>query len=384
MTNLMALYKKAENNERLTAEEALLLAKESDFLTLAKLANERSKAISGHRVSYLIDRNINYTNVCRAICRFCAFYRPKGHKEAYEISFEELDQKIQEALDLYATQILLQGGIHPDYKIDYYTKLISHIRDHFKIQIHAFSPPEIDWIAKNSNLSYRETVRELKAAGLQSIPGGGGEILVDRVRDRISLNKCTSQEWLDVMEAAHLEGLKTTSTMMMGHVETWEERIEHMQRLRELQDQTDGFLSFIPWTFQPENTALNPKLKKNTDVKLASSHDYLRLIAVARLFLDNIKHIQASNLTQGIKVGQTALNFGADDMGSIMLEENVVSSAGCDGAVKLDSENVLHAILESGHEPYQRNTYYDEVHHERTQSLIEKIKKEKQSRYAVA
>lgn len=376
---MKTLYAKAKDGTRLTPDDALRLATEGDFLTLAALANERSLALNGKRVSYLIDRNINYTNVCRAICRFCAFYRPKGHKEAYELSHADIDQKIREALEQGATQILMQGGIHPDWKIDYYVDLISHIKKTHPIQIHAFSPPELDWVAKNSGLTYAETVRALKNAGLGSIPGGGAEILVDDVRNRIAIDKCTSQEWLDVMAAAHNEGLKTTSTMMMGHVETWSDRIEHMRKLRDVQDQTGGFVSFIPWTFQPENTALNPKRKKNVDVSLATSHEYLRLVAVARLFLDNIKHIQVSNLTQGIKVGQMALNFGADDMGSIMLEENVVSSAGCDGAVKLDTETLVKAILESGFEPYQRDTFYDEVHAEKTRAIVAKISA--QSRY---
>jgi cyclic dehypoxanthinyl futalosine synthase len=375
MNALDDLYRKSEATERLSPEDALKLARDGDFLTLGRLADRRSKALNGRNIAYLIDRNVNYTNVCRAICRFCAFYRPKGHKEAYELSYDELDHKIREALEANATQVLLQGGIHPDYKIDYYSAMIAHIKKTHEIQIHAFSPPEIDWIAKNSGLTYRETVRILKEAGLGSIPGGGAEILVDAVRDRIAVDKCSSDEWLGVMEAAHEEGLRTTSTMMMGHVESWEDRIEHMRRLRDVQDRTGGFLSFIPWTFQPEHTALNPKLKKNTDVRLATSHEYLRLVAVARLFLDNFRHIQASNLTQGMKVGQMALNFGADDMGSVMLEENVVSSAGCDGAVKLNDEAIVAAIVESGHEPYQRDTFYNEVFADRTRELAAKARK---------
>lgn len=369
MTECHALYDKIARNTRLTADEAVFLARYGDFLTLGRLANERSKALNGKRVAYLIDRNINYTNVCRAVCRFCAFYRPKGHKEAYVLSKDELDTKIREALTAGATQVLLQGGIHPDFKIDYYVDLIAHIKKNHPIQIHAFSPPEIDWVAKNSGLTYAETVKALKEAGLGSIPGGGAEILVDAVRDRIAVDKCSSDEWLGVMEAAHREGVRTTATMMMGHVENWEQRIEHMNRLRDVQDRTNGFLSFIPWTFQPDNTAMNPRLKKNTDVRLASAHEYLRLVAVARLFLDNFRHIQASNLTQGVKVGQMAINFGADDMGSVMLEENVVSSAGCDGAMQLDPQILVQSIVESGHEPYQRDTFYAEVFPERTREL---------------
>lgn len=376
------LYNKIESGERLSESDALELVQRADFLKLASLANKKSKTLNSNRVAYLIDRNINYTNICKAICRFCAFYRKPGHKEAYELSFEEIDHKIVEALAQGATQVLLQGGIHPDWKIDYYEKLIAHIKENHDIMIHAFSPSEINYFAKISGLSLDETLTRLKKAGLNSIPGGGAEILVDRVRDRISIDKCTTQEWLDVMEAAHNVGLRTTSTMMMGHVETWAERIEHLRRLRDLQDKTGGFISFIPWTFQPENTALNPLLKKNTDVHLASTHEYLRLIAIARLFLDNIPHIQVSNLTQGIKVGQMALNFGADDMGSIMLEENVVSSAGCDGAAKLDSELLIKNILESGHAPYQRDTFYNEVRGDNTLAIVNKVKS--QLRYAVA
>ena len=374
MLNLNEIYKKAENRERLTTEEALNLAQNGDFLKLGELANSRSKALHGKRVSYLIDRNINYTNVCKAICRFCAFYRPKGHKEAYVLTYEQISQKIIEALEAGATQILMQGGIHPDLKIDYYIELVSYIKkNHPEIAIHSFSPPELHYIAEISKLSLKDTMQKLKDAGLQSVPGGGGEILVDRVRERLTINKCSTQEWLDVMIASHSVGVKTTSTMMMGHVETWAERIEHLQRLRDVQDQTGGFISFIPWTFQADNTALNPKLKKNNDVNLATPHEYLRLLAVARLFLDNIDHIQASNLTVGQKVGQMALYYGANDMGSIMLEENVVSSAGCDGAVKLNDEEIIRSILESDHQPYQRNTFYDEVNPERTQKIIDSV-----------
>jgi len=376
------LYSKIKNNERLSSEEALHLAYKGDFLKLGELANEKSKTINGDRVAYLIDRNINYTNVCNAICRFCAFYRTKGHKEAYEITFEELDKKIVEALDQGATQVLLQGGVHPDHKIDFYTRLISHIKKNHKIQIHAFSPPEIDHIAKNSELSNAEVVKKLKSVGLNSIPGGGAEILVDEIRERIAIGKCSANEWLAVMEAAHKVGVRTTSTMMLGHAERWPHRIEHLQRLREVQDRTKGFISFIPWTFQPDHTALNPKLKKNSDVVLASSHEYLRLVAIARLFLDNIDHIQTSNLTQGIKVGQLALNFGADDMGSIMLEENVVSSAGCDGASKLESKKLIKAILETGHKPYQRDTFYNEVFPEKTKQIVSEANSE--LRYSLA
>jgi len=382
MQDLHTLYEKVQNGTRLTPEDALTLGTQGDFLTLAALADERSKALNGTRVSFLIDRNINYTNICNVICRFCAFYRPKGHKQAWELTYEQIDQKIKETLELHGTQILMQGGIHPDYKIDYYEQLVAHIKANHKIDLHAFSPPEIHYFAKHSGLSNVEALTRLKAAGLDSIPGGGAEILVDEVRERIAIGKCNSQEWLDVMEAAHSIGLRTTATMMFGHAETWAHRIEHMRKLRDLQDRTHGFISFIPWTFQPDNTALNPKLKKNTDVHIASSHEYLRVLATARLFLDNFQHIQVSALTQGLKIAQTGLRFGADDMGSVMLEENVVSSAGCDGAAKLEDDLMIKAILESGHTPFQRNTLYGEVNAERTRELLASLGT--QSRFAAA
>jgi cyclic dehypoxanthinyl futalosine synthase len=371
--DINSVYDKAAKGERLTSADALLLAHEGQFLKLAELADARNRKLNGNRVAYLIDRNINYTNICAAICRFCAFYRPSGHREAYVLTFEQIDHKIKETLEQHGTQILMQGGIHPDYKIDYYVNLVSHIKKHHPIDIHAFSPPEIHYFAKLSGISNREAVRQLKAAGLGSIPGGGAEILVDEIRDRIAIGKCSAQEWLDVMEAAHLEGVRTTATMMFGHAERWGHRIEHLQKLRDLQDRTGGFISFIPWTFQPDNTPLNPKLKKNTDVHLASSHEYLRLLAVARLFLDNFRNIQVSALTQGLKVAQTGLDFGANDMGSVMIEENVVSSAGCDGAVKLEDVLMVKAIVESNRSPYQRNTFYDEVNPARTRELVERL-----------
>lgn len=371
--DLKQLYQKCENNNRLTAAEALFLAQNGDFITLGFLANQKCKNQHGKRVAYLIDRNINYTNVCNAICKFCAFYRPKGHKEAWELTLDQLDEKIKETIALGGTQILLQGGVHPDYKIDYYLRMIGHIKKNHAIQIHAFSPPEIDNIARLSGLSYEDTISQLKEVGLQSIPGGGAEILIDEIRERIAIGKCTAQQWLDVMEAAHRVGVKTTSTMMFGHAERWHHRIEHMQKLRDLQDRTGGFISFIPWNFQPDHTAMNPKLKKNTDVQLATSHEYLRVIAISRLFLDNFDHIQVSTLTQGVKVAQIALEFGANDMGSIMLEENVVSAAGCDGAIQLDSEKMIKAIVESGHIPYQRDTFYNEVFPEKTKNYVKEL-----------
>lgn len=359
--NLDHIYKKAQNNERLTTEDALILAEHGDFLKLAELANQRSKELNGNRVAYLIDCNINYTNICRTGCQFCAFSRPKNHAEAWELSYDELDQLISQSTKAGCHRVLLQGGMHPDHKIDDYEKLISHIKKNHDIHIHAFSPPEIDFIANESGISIKEAIERLIKAGLTSIPGGGAEILSDDIRGRVSPKKCSSQEWLDVMAMAHKLGLKTTATMMMGHVERWAHRISHLRKLRDLQDQTEGFISFIAWTFQPGNTALDPS--NNRDIKLATAHEYLRLVSITRLFLDNFKHIQASALTQGDKIAQISLNFGADDIGSIMLEEKVVASAGCNVALEHSEKELVRAISESGHTPFQRDTMYNELRH---------------------
>ena len=353
--NLNQIYQKAEAHERLSTEEGLLLAEQGDFLKLAELANKRAKHINGNKVAYLIDCNINYTNICKTHCKFCAFYRPKGQAEAWELSFAELDQKIQNAVALGGSRILLQGGIHPDYRIEDYERLIAHIHKNHKIHIHAFSPSEIDDMAKTSGLSNTDVLKRLCAAGLKSIPGGGAEILVDEIRKQISPQKLNSQEWLDVMAAAHKLGIKTTATMMIGHVENWTHRLAHLRKLRDLQDKTEGFISFIAWSFQPENTHLH------NNVNLTTAHEYLKLVAIARLFLDNVPHIQASTLTQGDKVAQIALNFGADDIGSIMIEEQVVAAAGCDGVLIHTKEDLIKSIVASGHEPYQRDTMYQPV-----------------------
>jgi len=263
--------------KRINSTEALSLAADGDILTLGRLAQEIAHQKNNNRVAYLIDRNINYTNVCQARCNFCAFYRPTSHHpESYDLSFPEIDQKIRETLEQGGTRILMQGGLHPDHTIDYYEKLISHIKNTHPIHIHAFSPPEIHHVATKAGISYTDALQRLKKAGLKTIPGGGAEILVDRIRDQMILGKCHTQEWLDVMEEAHQLEIRSTATMMMGHIESWEDRIEHISQLRSLQDKTGGFLSFIPWTFQPDNTAMNPKAKRNKNVKLASTYEYLR------------------------------------------------------------------------------------------------------------
>lgn len=351
---------KIESGQRIYPAEALELALNADFLLLGRRAREIARGKNGKKAAYLIDRNINYTNVCTARCNFCAFYRPTTrHKESYNLTYAEIDQKIEEALALGSRRILMQGGLHPDHTIDDYVHLVSHIKKkHPVIHIHAFSPPEIHHVSTKAGISYEESIMRLKEAGLASMPGGGAEILVDAVRDQIMTGKCNSQQWLDIMEALHRIGLRSSATMMMGHIETWEDRIEHLDKLRTLQDKTGGFISFVPWTFQPENTALHPRIKRNSDVKPATPYEYLRLLALSRIYLDNFDHIQVSLLTQGTKVAQIGLHFGADDLGSLLIEENVVRLAGCPQEVGLEKEKMIRIIREAGLEPYERDTFY--------------------------
>lgn len=361
-----AILSKVLDGNRLSFAEALDLYRNAPFLALGKAANAVSERKNSKRAAYLIDGNINYTNICNVVCRFCAFYRKEGHKEAWELTREKLDHKIGHLVSQGATQVLLQGGLHPDYTLDYYTDMIAHLVETFPtLNIHAFSPPEITNIARLSKRSFSEVLQALWDAGMRTMPGGGAEILVDRVRERIAIGKCTSDEWLAVMRAAHAVGMRTTSTMMFGHAETLEERVAHLDKLRALQDETGGFLSFIPWTFQPEHTALNPRLKRNGDVRLAGSHDYLKTLALSRLYLDNIDHIQVSCLTQGTKIGQLGLMFGSDDLGSVMLEELVVSSAGCEKDMNVPQ--MIKGIEELGKVPYQRDTWYRTVVHSSAQ-----------------
>ncbi len=354
------ILEKAEAGGRLSLEEALALYEEAPFLRLGEVANALAERRHPKTVSYLVDGNLNYTNVCSAVCRFCAFYRPPHHKGAWELDLPTLEEKVRMLESQGASQVLLQGGLHPDRGLDYYVDMIAHLVSAFpRLNIHALSPPEIVNIAQISKLSFRDVLQALWDAGMRTMPGGGAEILVDRVRDRISTGKCTTDEWLGVMRSAHELGMRTTSTMMFGHAETRRERLLHLERLRTLQDETGGFLSFIPWTFQPDHTALNPRIKQNADVRLAGSHEYLRTLAIARLYLDNIDHLQVSALTQGLKIAQLGLLFGADDLGSVMLEEQVVSSAGCEKDMTLPA--MIAAIRELGKSPYQRDTFYREI-----------------------
>jgi cyclic dehypoxanthinyl futalosine synthase len=305
-------------------------------------------------VTYIIDRNINYTNVCNVVCTFCAFYRRPGAPDTYVRSFEEICAKIDETIALGGTGVLMQGGLHPDFGIEWYEDLLRSLREKYPgFQLHCFSPPEIHNIHLISKLDYETIMAQLKDAGLYSLPGGGAEILDDEVRKRVA-TKCTTDEWLAVMRAVHRVGLRSTATMMFGIGDKIEHRVRHLQRIRDLQDETGGFTAFIPWTFQRENTALGRRIKDEP-----TGVDYLKMLAVSRLFLDNIENFQSSWLTQGLRLGQVALRFGANDMGSIMIEENVVSAAGAHN--RADEKMLQFLIREAGFTPQQRDILYEHV-----------------------
>lgn len=350
--------------ERITPDDARALYA-LPLQELGELANARRRQIKGAAfdgrgndiVTYIVDRNINYTNVCNVYCKFCAFYRTEKDADHYVLSREQLDQKLDELSAIGGVQILLQGGHHPGLGIDHYLGMLSHIREKYPhVNIHGFSPPEFQHFATTFGMPLREVLEKFIAAGLGSIPGGGGEILVDSVRDRIAPLKCKSDAWLEVMRQAHELGLRSSSTMMFGHVETIDDRIEHLQRLRDLQDETHGFTAFICWTFQDikndATAAGHTKLRAAT----VGSSEYLRMQALGRIFLDNIENIQSSWVTQGPKIGQLALEYGANDFGSVMMEENVVSSAGT--TYRLNKEMIERLISEAGYEPRRRNNWY--------------------------
>src|SRR5208283_2078874 len=311
---------------RIDKSAALELLKTADLLALGLQADTiRKERHTGGVVTFIVDRNINYTNVCINKCTFCAFYREAGSPEAYILSKEELFSKIDETVALGGTQILFQGGLHPDLDMQYYTDILRSVKARYAINVHGFSPPEIVYLAEKNDLTIRETIMTLKLAGLDSIPGGGAEVLSDRVREILSPRKIKSSQWLKVMEEAHSLGMRTTATMMFGSIEEPEDIIEHLDVVRSLQDKTGGFTAFIPWSFQPGNTEL---LGKKKTIRPATAVDYLRVLALSRIYLDNIINIQASWVTQGLKLAQVALRFGANDFGSTMIEENVVRAAG--------------------------------------------------------
>ncbi len=345
--------------KRLSDKSALGLFKSASLIELGRMADLRRKALHpGGIVSFVIDRNINYTNICINRCRFCAFYRPPGDPAGYVLGRRELFEKIKETLRHGGTQILLQGGLNPALDIDYYTGLLKDIKRNFKINVHVFSPPEIPYIAEKSGLILRETLWVLRGAGLDSIPGGGAEILSDRVRGQLSPRKLGSDGWLRVMYEAHRAGMRTTATMMFGSIETPEDIVGHLDRIRSLQDRAGGFTAFIPWPFQPGNT---PYEKTNiaggrAPIMPATAVEYLKVLALSRLYLDNIPNIQASWVTQGLKLAQVALRFGANDLGSTMLEENVISSTGVRHMVS--KEEIISAIRSAGFIPAQRDTCY--------------------------
>ena len=352
------ILEKALDGERITDAEALELLESRDLVSVGRAADDlRARKTDPERVTFIIDRNLNYTNICVTDCDFCAFYRRPGDmSEGYLLPKPVIFKKIEETLAIGGTGVLMQGGHHPDLGIDYYEDLFSSIKARYPIHLHALSPPEIQHISRRSKLTVWETLSRLRDSGLDSVPGGGGEILVDRVRHIIAPKKTKSDEWLDVMRHAHRLGMSTTATMMYGHVETVAERVEHMRRIRELQDETRGFRAFISWTFQRDGNRLDNVV---SDDQMPTSFDYLLTQAVSRIYLDNVDHIQSSWVTQGLKIGQVALGFGADDMGSVMIEENVVSAAGT--THRTSTEELVHLIKALGKTPVQRDTLYREV-----------------------
>ncbi len=355
---------KARAGERISFAEGVQLLESDELVPLGDAADAVTRRLHPEPYrTYNIDRNINYSNICSATCDFCAFYRKPNQDGAYVLAPEQLHAKIEETIARGGNQILLQGGLHPSFKLTWYEELLRDIKARFpQINVHGFSPPEIHHFTKVSKLSLTEVLTRLKQAGLGSIPGGGAEILVDRVRNAITRGKVKTDQWLEVMRVWHEMGGRSSATMMFGHVETLAERIQHLERLRQLQDETGGFTAFICWTFQPTNTAMS-------DVPHLSSFQYLKTLAVARLYLDNFANLQASWVTQGLKIGQLAMLFGANDMGSLMLEENVVAEAGTVHFLTLDE--IRSAIRELGFEPRQRNVLYELVGPEHEQRAVE-------------
>ena len=349
---IASLLEKAVAGDRLTPEEGVALLESHDLPAIGAAADAVTRRLHPETYrTYNIDRNINYTNACTAVCDFCAFYRPPDHPEVYVLPIETLLQKIQETVDLGGDQILLQGGLHPKLPMEWYEDMLRAVKERFpQVNIHGFSPPEIHHFTKIAKQPLRTVLERLKAAGLGSLPGGGGEILVDRVRKEITRGKVLTDDWLNVMRVWHELGGRSTATMMFGHVETLAERIEHLERVRQLQDETGGFTAFICWTFQPDNTDMD-------HIPPAGAFEYLKTQAVSRLYLDNVPNIQSSWVTQGEKVGQMALIFGANDMGSLMIEENVVSQAGT--VYHLSLETIRRCITNAGYTPRQRNVFYE-------------------------
>jgi cyclic dehypoxanthinyl futalosine synthase len=346
------------DGRRLSVADCTVLLESHEVAAIGAAADEiRQRRHPNNVVTYIIDRNINYTNVCNVVCTFCAFYRKPGAPDTYVRTIDEICEKIDETIALGGTGVLMQGGLHPDFGVEWYEDLLRTLSAKYPgFQLHCFSPPEIHNLHLISGLDYETIMRRLKDAGLYSLPGGGAEILDDEVRKRVA-TKCTTDEWLEVMRAVHKVGLRSSATMMFGIGDKIEHRVRHLQRIRDLQDETGGFFAFIPWTFQRENTALGRKIKTEP-----TGMDYLKMLSVSRLFMDNIDNIQSSWLTQGLRLGQVALRFGANDMGSIMIEENVVSAAGAHN--RASEETLRYLIEEAGFIAQQRDILYEFVNRE--------------------
>ena len=350
-TDVDQLLARIETGERLSLEEWKLVEDQAPTKELGRLAdNLRKRLHPDDVVTYVVDRNVNYSNVCVSVCSFCAFYRKPGSPEGYVHDYEEIFRKVEEMVELGGSGVLMQGGLHPDLPLSYYTGLLRELKSRYKIHLHCFSPPEIDHFAKITGLGVEGVLRELKEAGLDSIPGGGGEILVDEIR-RKRRTHCNAEEWLNVMDAAHRLGIPTTATMMFGMGETRDQRLLHLERLRELQERNPGFVSFIPWTLQPDNTPIG----KVFPARILAD-EYLRWLAIGRLYLDQIPNVQVSWLTQGMEVGRMGLRFGANDLGSTMIEENVISKAGANHKA---TEMMLRDVITSeGFIPIKRKADY--------------------------
>jgi len=362
-STVAAILQRAVEGHRLTADDGVALLKSHDLIAIGRAADLVCKRLHPEPFrTYNIDRNINYTNVCAAICDFCAFYRKVGATDAYVLDRRVLLDKVGETVALGGDQILMQGGLHPDLPFDWYEDLLRDIKAHYpSVNIHGFSPPEIHFFARKFKMPLETVLSRLRDAGLGSLPGGGGEILVDRVRKAMTRGKVLTDDWINVHRVWHGLGGVSTATMMFGHIETLEERVEHLDRVRSLQDETGGLTAFIAWTFQPEHTEM-------ADVPASGAFEYLKTQAVSRLYLDNVPNIQSSWVTQGPKIGHLALHFGANDMGSLMIEENVVASAGT--VYYLSLEQIKRSIREAGYIPRQRNVRYEYIDAEPAAELL--------------
>jgi cyclic dehypoxanthinyl futalosine synthase len=350
--HIIKILKKADKGVRISPDEARELFQSHDLLLLGRYANVIARKKNGKVISYVVDRNINYTNICIGGCHFCAFSRKQDAPDAYLLTYDEIEQKVSELLSVGGTQVLLQGGLHPTLPLRWYTELISHMQKKFPdIVFHAFSPPEILHLARISGLTPHGIIKTLREAGWESMPGGGAEVLSEEARLKMGKTKTTTKEWLDIMELCHQHGVGTTATMMFGHVETTENRVEHLNHIRALQDRTGGFRAFIPWIFQPGNNLLGERIVHKT-----SAVDYLQTLAISRIFLDNVRNVQGSWVTMGKKIGQLSLFFGANDLGSTMLEENVVAAAGC--VNHMDEKDMICLINDAGFVPTKRDTFY--------------------------